>query len=291
MGENPEKDGTIPEGWVSDVAEAAEGAAAEKPLRDAAREEGVSAEEKAILDRLANERAEQAMAAYAVEKGKNPIERLEGRMAALATELGAEDKPQDAEIIRKFLARFDRYRTMLGEGIRAIEEREVRRAGVGDLHFLSLRVPVSARLGKEGGVIFDRLGLATERDWFRSPAESADIIKERQERFGSEAIVEHFSPDAEAKFLRSIGVLASGEDRRDLRQAHERMVEALPQKERGEFTGRDAAKIVDLRFPTNIPGVCFEVIEDDVPYGKETLRGVKTGFFFTSSAEEYLPKR
>lgn len=70
-----------------DMGAALAGAYAEKPLRDAAREEGVTSEERNVLDGVAERRADKAIQEYKAEKEKSPVEQLRAKMGNIATEM------------------------------------------------------------------------------------------------------------------------------------------------------------------------------------------------------------
>ena len=242
----------IEESWI--------GAQAEKPIRDLGREEEVTEEEKAILDRLAERRGEKAMKEYAVEKEKNPVERLLDRVDKIATEMREKGLEEDAGIVEKIKARFGRYAETIRKRKEECQEKLNRRIpSIKELKQLGSygvrdRIPVTYQIGESGGKMFFPDGHAGS--WFGKKAdiEGHEDAMERIKQQDGEVINFGFSKQGETEFYRAMGVLGEKEEAIDIPTIYQKAVDAEAKKEGGS-SFRVNPLDYEARFPTNIEGV------------------------------------
>lgn len=270
---------------VKDIEQAWIGAHAEKPVRDLAREEGVSEEEKAILDKLAERRGEKAMQEYAAEKEKNPIERLLARVDKLAAEMREKGLEQDAAIVEKIKDRFNRYAEALWKNKKGWEERMGRRASLRDLqrdsnYRVRDRIPVTHQIGEGGGCIYWPQGFVGS--WF---GEAGDVekYKDQFEKYraeqGTEVVNFSFSEQGETEFYRALGVLGENEETIDIPTIYAKA--AREESERQGYGGkiRIDPRNYEVHFPTNIEGVRLDIKKEQrSPYDGKKEEQISLGF-------------
>lgn len=206
-----------------------EGAYAEKPVRDLAREDGVSEEEKAILDRLAERRGEKAMQEYAIEKEKSTTEKFLSRMDKIAKEIREKGLVEDAIIVEKTRDRFNRYVETLRNNKDKWEDQFGRRASFNDLRHgpsdlrVNYEIPITHKIGESGGLLYSPNGSAGS--WFKNAEhfeENKESIENLKSKYGMEVINFGFSKQGMTEFCRSIGVLKENEEAIDLPAIYEK---------------------------------------------------------------------
>ncbi len=269
---------------VEDIEQAWVGAHAEKAVRDLAREEGVSEEEKAILDRLAERRGEKAMQEYAAEKEKNPIEILLSRVDRIASEMRKEGLEQDAEIVEKIRNRFNEYVRSLSKSEEALEKKLNRKVSLSELQEVRLSdfevgigIPVMNRIGESGGRLYQKNGKALTGF---GDVSGLQAYTERVKASGKPAILEGInftlSKQGETEFYRALGVLGEGEEVIDIPTIYQKA-----EKEENVRRGKDVDTTVDttnyrVTFPTNIEGVRLDIMKRQMgTEGREERTGLE----------------
>jgi hypothetical protein len=262
---------------VDDIEQARVGAHAEKPVRDLAREKGVSEEEKAILDRLAEKHGEKAIQEYAAEREKNPIERLRGRIDKIAAEMREKGLESDAAIVEKMKDRFDRYAETLRKRKESMEQKSGKRVTAWDVRRetysiqdtgIATEIPVTHQIGDKGGAVYGPDGFI--KFVFDGTADTEiqerDINRVRElEQKGGELINFGFSKQGEAEFYRVLGVLGEKEEVIDIPTVYEKRVREAMEK---KTPGRKIEVTIDpkkykLGFDTNIKGVGISIEKND----------------------------
>ncbi|MFH1161926.1 MAG: hypothetical protein V1696_01470 [Candidatus Jorgensenbacteria bacterium] len=244
------------------------GALAEKPVRDLAREEGASEEEKAILDRLAERHGEKAVQEYGAEKEKNPIERLLARVDKIAVEMEGKGLGQDAAMVKKIKDRFDLYAETVRKGKEGLEESRGRRVSLQELkrsghseYAIGDSIPVTHQIGRGGGWTYSPQGFA--RSWFSEGdlEKYKDSFEKERTEHNMEVVNFSFSKEGETEFYRSLGVLGANEEVIDIPTIYQR-ADNEERKKRGHSEGHIDPKNYQAKFPTNIDGVILEVKKD-----------------------------
>jgi len=241
---------------IKDYEQARAGAYGEKSARDLAREEGVSAEEKEILDRLANRRGEKAMQEYSAEKEKNPIERLLGRMDKIAAGMREKGLEPDAAIVEKIKDRFNRYTEALRKNKNGLEEQSGKKTSFSDLRRgpisfrVSSQIPVTHKIGENGGWLYTPKGFAGR--WFQD-IETIQSNEKELEAEGLEIVNFDFSKQGETEFYRALGVLGEDEEAIDIPGIFEKAA-----KKRNNEIKIDPRNY-DVYFPTNIEGMNLDI--------------------------------
>lgn len=250
---------------IKDIEQAWIGAQAEKPIRDLAREEEISEEEKAILDRLAERRGEKAMQEYAAEKEKNPIEKLFSRVDKIAAEMREKGLEQDASIMEKIKDRFNRYAEALRKSKEALEEKWNKRVSLEDLQRVggefatSESIPVTHQIGEDGGWLYSPKGYG--ETWFReaSHLEKYKDHYERDKARGAEVINYSFSKEGEAEFYRALGVLEEKEELIDIPTIYQKAANEEARKRGSRFDAQVNPQNYKARFPIGIRGIRLSI--------------------------------
>jgi len=215
-------------GRIEDVDKAWTGALAEKPVRDLAREEGVSEEEKAILDRLAMRRGEKALQEYGAEKEKNPCARLVSAIEKTAASMKEKGLDKDAEIMSKIQARLNRYLAFLGSEIKIYEKENNKRVTYEDSPDSILNsMYVTDRVGKdgEGYLLFpggQRRGSLGEPELYAADKALSKMEQIKDKEGETEFMNYGFTDKGSTEFLRALGVLGQAEEYIDLPQILEK---------------------------------------------------------------------
>lgn len=249
---------------VEDIDTARVGAFAEKPVRDLAREEGATEEEKAILDRLAERRGEKAMQEYSEEREKNPVEVLRSRLEDIAKILEAKGFTKDAEIVSQVKVRLEGYLEGMKEKRALYEEKVGRRATLDAMQDLPStrvhhRLPVTWQIGKDGGFVnYPSRGNA---GWFGN-LEDFEKNREGYEKdlaLGQVEILNYsLSDQGLTEFCRALGVLSEDEEAIDIPAVYERQHNQR-QKEKGLSETQIDPNEYEGWFQTNVDGLGLAV--------------------------------
>jgi len=242
---------------VEDIEQDRVGAHAEKPIRDIARREDVTEDERAILDKLAGRLGDEAMQEYAEDKEKNPVERLLARMDKIAADMRKKGLEEDAEIVDKIKGRFDRYAASVRETKQKLEDQFNERLTFQQVQSTGRRVntwiAVVHEIGKGGGWLYWPNGSCSS--WFGG----ADKLEESKEFFdgkvakGREIINFSFSKEGEEEFYRALGVFGEKEEVIDIPKIYE---EAARSDDRDV---RIDPREYLLYFPTDIDGLSLGI--------------------------------
>lgn len=281
---------------IKDVGEAEVGAYAEKPIRDIAREEGITEEEKAILERLAGKRAERAVQEYAAEKEKNPVERLVRRIAQIAEKMRQEGLEQDAAIAERIPGRIQRYIDATRAKKEALEEKLNRRVSLKDLYaHIDYRpadwLVVTHRIDKDGGEIYWPDGYGGR--WFGSVQDLEPLRRslETAEAQGAEVVNFAFSEHGKTAFFRGLGVLGEGEKATDIPSIWERALEESRRESGDRSPVHIDARHYRAYLPTSIEGVTVEITEE-LPRQYDGKNVERIGLLFGSEfTEEILAEK
>lgn len=196
----------------------------------------------------------------------------------------------DAVIVEGFIARLARFEQDVNATKTDLERDWGRRVSVQDLSKVASSLPLTHRIGDDGGFVYGPDG--TRGSWFKDKQQLEEHSQSLKDALanGYEVINFHFSKLGEKDFCRAMGVLHDKEELIDLAA----ILKSDPKKFSGNFIN---AKQYNLSTATTIPGVELNLRKDPNNFGGRAEEEVALTFnrefieaILPKNENEILPK-